>query len=69
MSFVVVQRPYAYGYQTDYLSWVINRAELLDAAAAAGLRLEREFIAGADTTYHGAPEISETAGFLFRRTA
>jgi putative methyltransferase (TIGR04325 family) len=66
-SFVVVQRPYAYGYQTDYLSWVINRAELLDAAAAAGLTLEREFIAGDNTAYHGAPEASETAGFLFKK--
>jgi len=68
-SFVVIQRPYAYGYQTDYLSWVINHAELIDAATAAGLTLEREFIAGAPTAYQGAPEASETAGFLFRKSA
>ncbi|MBV8167623.1 MAG: hypothetical protein JO021_12575 [Alphaproteobacteria bacterium] len=65
-SFVVIQRPYAYGYQTEYLSWVINQAELLDAAAAAGLTLEREFIAGGATAHHGAPEVSETSGFLFK---
>jgi putative methyltransferase (TIGR04325 family) len=68
-SFVVVQRPYAYGYQTEYLSWVINRAELLEVASAAGLSLEREFIAGGDTAYHNAPEASQTAGFLFRQSA
>ncbi len=64
-SFVVVQRPYAYGYQTEYLSWVINRAALLGHAASCGLMLEREFIAGHATAYEGAPETSETAGFLF----
>jgi len=67
-SFVVVQRPYAYGYQTEYLSWVLNRDELLAHASAAGLTLEREFIAGAPTVYAGGPEPSETAGFLFKRT-
>jgi len=66
-SFVVVQRPYAYGYQTEYLSWVINRDELLREAAAAGLTLEREFIAGAAVAYQGAPESSESAGFLFKK--
>ena len=66
-SFVVVQRPYAYGYQTEYLSWVINRDELLRQAASAGLTLEREFIAGAPTAHHGAPETAETAGFLFKK--
>lgn len=66
-SFVIVQRPYAVGYQTEYLSWVINRDELLRAATGAGLTLEREFIAGAATAYQGGPEVSETAGFLFRK--
>ena len=67
-SFVVVQRPYAYGYQTEYLSWVLNRAELFAQVGAAGLALEREFIAGSPTAYAGGPEASETAGFLFKRT-
>ncbi len=66
-SFVVMQRPHAYGYQTEYLSWVINRDAFLGRAAAAGLTLEREFIAGHPTTYVGAPETSETAGFLFKK--
>jgi putative methyltransferase (TIGR04325 family) len=43
-SFVVVQRPYAYGYETEYLGWVINRDELLGAAASSGLELVREFL-------------------------
>src|SRR5207245_79028 len=29
-SFVVVQRPYACGYDTEYLGWVFNRDELID---------------------------------------
>jgi putative methyltransferase (TIGR04325 family) len=66
-SFVVIQRPYAYGYQTEYLSWVLNRDALLGHAAALGLALEREFIAGPPTRYEGAPEASETSGFLFRK--
>jgi putative methyltransferase (TIGR04325 family) len=66
-SFVVVQRPQAYGYQTEYLSWVINRDALLAHAGSVGLALERELIAGHATTYQGAPEASETAGFLFRK--
>lgn len=66
-SFVVVQRPHVYGYQSEYLSWVINRDELRQHADSLGLTLEREFVAGYTTTYEGAPEVSETAGFLFKK--
>jgi putative methyltransferase (TIGR04325 family) len=65
-TFVVVQRPYAYGYRTEYISWVFNRDEFLSHMASTGAVLEREFIAGGNTQYVGAPEISETVGFLFR---
>jgi putative methyltransferase (TIGR04325 family) len=68
-SFTVVQRPYAYGYRTEYISWVLNRDEFLSHMAAHGAILEREFIAGGDTQYAGAPETSETVGFLFRAPA
>ena len=36
-SFVVLQRAGAYGYETEYLGWVVNRDELLDAAFRTGL--------------------------------
>jgi putative methyltransferase (TIGR04325 family) len=66
-SFVVVQRPYAYGYETEYLGWVVNRVELLQAAADAGLELEREFLVSARLSAAGAPEDPiGHRGFLFR---
>ena len=66
-TFVVVQRPHlSVGYQTEYLSWVFNRAEFLAQIAGAGATLEREFISGENQQYAGGPEISEGTGFLFR---
>ena len=41
-SFVVLQRAGAYGYATEYLSWVLSRDELLGAAGRAGFGLDRE---------------------------
>jgi len=67
-SFVVLQRAYAYGYDTEYLGWVVNREELLREAAAARLELVREFLLQAWFTARGAPEQPvEHRGFLFRR--
>ena len=67
-SFVVLQRAYAYGYDTEYLGWVVNREELLREAAAARLELVREFLLQAWFTAPGAPEQPvEHRGFLFRR--
>jgi putative methyltransferase (TIGR04325 family) len=67
-SFVVVQRPHsAGGYQTEYLSRVFNRDELLSEAAAAGLAIEREFLMpGERVAAVGAPEPFEHRGFLLR---
>lgn len=55
-SFVVVQRAYAYGYDTEYLGWVLNRDELLERAAASGLSLVREFLLQAWFSAWRAPE-------------
>lgn len=52
-SFVVIQRPYVHGYETEYLGWVLNRGELL---AAAGLPLAREFLVEMPFSAAGAPE-------------
>ena len=65
-SYVVQQRPEPYGYDTEYLGWVINRDELLATAAAAGLRLEREFLAPGTIDPPGAPEPAVHRSFLFR---
>jgi putative methyltransferase (TIGR04325 family) len=67
-SFVVLQRAHAYGYETEYLGWVVNRRDLLDAASASGARLVREFLVDAWFSAAGAPE--DPLGhrsFLFNR--
>jgi putative methyltransferase (TIGR04325 family) len=64
-SFVVQQRPDSYGYDTEYLGWVLNRGEFLQAARAAGLRLEREFLAPGVIDLPDAPEPALHRSFLF----
>jgi putative methyltransferase (TIGR04325 family) len=64
-SFVVIQRPYVHGYDTEYLGWVLNRDELVEAA---GLPLAREFLLDARFSAAGAPEDPvEHRSFLFNR--
>jgi putative methyltransferase (TIGR04325 family) len=65
-SFVMVQRPYQYGYNTEYLGWCLNRQEFLRSAEEAGLKLVRQFLSGHQPFIHGAPEQCEYRGFLFR---
>ena len=63
-SFVVIQRPYVHGYDTEYLGWVLNRKELLAAAPP----LAREFLLDARFSATGAPEDPvEHRSFLFNR--
>ena len=64
-SFVMVQRPYEYGYDTEYLGWCLNRQEFLDCAQAAGVKLVREFIVGYQPQIRDAPEQCEYRGYLF----
>ena len=66
-SFVVVQRPYYCGYYTQYLSWSLNRQEVLACAEQSGLELVREFVFAEESVVRGAPEKGESRGFLFRR--
>jgi putative methyltransferase (TIGR04325 family) len=61
-SFVVRQ----YEYGTSYVGWVFSRAELLVAADAAGLSLERELLEGGGSPeIPGAPARDEHRGYLF----
>jgi putative methyltransferase (TIGR04325 family) len=69
-SFVVLQRAYAYGYDTEYLGWVVSRTDLLARAGEAGLSLVRELLLEARFSAAGAPEGPvEHRGFLFRPAA
>jgi putative methyltransferase (TIGR04325 family) len=64
-SFVVIQRPYVHGYDTEYLGWVLNRDELV---AAVPLPLAREFLLDARFSAAGAPEEPvDHRSFLFNR--
>lgn len=60
-SFVVAQK--AYG--TEYPGWILNRDELLDAAAWSGMRIVREFLVGDGPGVGEAPERFRWRGFLF----
>ena len=65
-SFVIIQRPYKYGYNTEYLSWCLNQAEFLQVAERAGLILIREFVYGHQPIIKNAPEQNSYWGYLFK---
>jgi putative methyltransferase (TIGR04325 family) len=65
--FVVLQRAEAYGFETQFLGWFLNRAELLGCAEEAGLALRREFVLMDETPAAGAPEQARYRGFFFQR--
>jgi putative methyltransferase (TIGR04325 family) len=65
-SYVFIQRPYAYGYNTEYLGWCLNKAEFLAEARRLGLTLAREFVIGEQPLIANAPEACQYRGFLFR---
>lgn len=66
-SFHILQRAYRYGYDTEYVGWVVSRSELLACAADSGLELVREFVIDAWLSAPGAPEdLIGHRGFLFR---
>lgn len=67
-SFVFVQRPYAYGYGTEYLGWCMNRSSFLNEACKHSLTLVREFVIGESPLIVNAPEQCQYRGFLFRHS-
>lgn len=66
-DFVVVQRPYRYGYDTEYAGWFINRDRFLSFVEARGFRLEREFPLAERPMVPNAPEQCRYRSYLFRR--
>jgi len=67
-SFVFLQRPYAFGYGTEYLGWCLNRDNFLAEANKLGLVLVREFVIGPRPRIYRAPEQAFSRGFLFKIT-
>jgi putative methyltransferase (TIGR04325 family) len=65
-SFVVLQRAYRYGYETEYLGWFINHQELLEYMETLQMSLVREFIIAEQFIVPDAPEFGKSRGFLFR---
>lgn len=66
-SFVILQRPWKYGYLTEYQCWVINQHEFLSYIESLGLQLVREFLFGPGPHIDNAPEQGYFKGFLFKR--
>ncbi|MCX8125316.1 MAG: hypothetical protein N3F66_14300 [Spirochaetes bacterium] len=66
-SYVFIQRPYRYGYNTEYLGWCLNKTEFLHEAGKLGLDLVREFIIGELPHIVNAPEPCQYRGFLFKK--
>lgn len=65
-SYVILQRPYKYGYDTEYIGWCLNQDEFLKTAANMNVSLERIFNNGEWAKISGAPEAAVYKGFLFR---
>jgi putative methyltransferase (TIGR04325 family) len=64
---LVVQRPYRYGYMTEYAGWFMNLGRFVRSVEADGFVLERQFLIG-EQPY--LPDFEETVryyGLLFRR--
>jgi len=66
-SFVVVQRPYQHGYDTEYMGWFLNRQEFLEHVGSLEMTLRREFLINEGLVARAAPERCEVRGFLFAR--
>jgi putative methyltransferase (TIGR04325 family) len=65
-SYVFLQRPYSYGYNTEFLAWCLNRTSFLDETERLGLILLREFFTAEHRQIKNAPGECEFRGFLFR---
>jgi len=68
-SYVFVQRPYRYGYETEYAGWCLGRDDLVTAAIRAGLALARDMMTADTLRIIGAPTPCHIGALLFKRTA
>jgi putative methyltransferase (TIGR04325 family) len=63
-SYVSMQRPSRYGYETIYLNWCLARAEFEDHVANLGGRIEREFVVSDEIPIARASVRPRYRGFL-----
>ncbi|MDJ1178580.1 methyltransferase, TIGR04325 family [Roseofilum sp. BLCC_M91] len=68
-SFVVLQRAYDYGYNTEYLSWFLNLYELVNYVESLNMKKVRDFLIAERFLVPGAPEVGEGRGLLFARNS
>ncbi len=66
-SYVMIQRVYKNGYDTEYLGWCLNKEEFINSAANSGLKLIQEFYNGENPVILNAPESCQYMGFLFKK--
>jgi hypothetical protein len=66
-SFVARQNTDVYDYDSEMVTQVFNRKELLQIVAETGLQMVREFVVGPGPTVAGAAETCLDCGWLFRR--
>lgn len=66
-TFVARQHTDVYDYNSEMLTQVFNRKEVLQTVADTGLQLVREFVVGPGPTVAGAPEPCRDCGWLFKR--
>jgi putative methyltransferase (TIGR04325 family) len=66
-TFVARQHTDVYNYNSEMLTQVFNRNEVLQVVARTGLQLVREFVVGPGPTVAGAAEPCLDCGWLFKR--
>lgn len=64
--FVVLQRVYAYGYNTEIKCWFLNRDQFIRHMESSGMTLVREFLFDMHPPVRHAKEQAEIQGFLFK---
>jgi len=67
-DFIVIQRPYSHGYDTEFLIWVFNKKGFIAWAEMAGLTLVKEFIVSDHPFINGAKEQGMEVSLLFEKS-
>lgn len=66
-SYVAIQRPSIFGYNTEYMCWILNENEFVDYAKSIGLLIVREIFIGHSYPIFKAPEQGKFKGFIFKK--
>ena len=68
-SYVAIQRPWAMGYRTEYMCWILNEEDFIEHVVNQDMVLIREFLLGEAPHIHRAREQGKLKGFLFCKRA